>query len=53
MVNPDDIEKQYGTDTLRMYEMFMGPLEADKPWNDEAVRGIKKKILGSCLEIIS
>ena len=42
VVNPDDIEKQYGADTLRMYEMFMGPLEADKPWNDEAVRGIKK-----------
>ncbi len=42
VVNPDDIEKQYGTDTLRMYEMFMGPLEADKPWNDGAVRGIKK-----------
>ena len=42
VVNPDDIIKQYGADTLRMYEMFMGPLEADKPWNDEAVRGIKK-----------
>ena len=42
VVNPDDIAKQYGADTLRMYEMFMGPLEADKPWNDEAVRGIKK-----------
>ncbi|MBR2240301.1 MAG: leucine--tRNA ligase [Clostridia bacterium] len=42
VVNPDDIEKQYGADTLRMYEMFMGPLEADKPWNDEAVRGIKR-----------
>ena len=42
VVNPDDIVKQYGADTLRMYEMFMGPLEADKPWNDEAVRGIKK-----------
>ena len=42
VVNPDDIEKQYGADTLRMYEMFMGPLEADKPWNDESVRGIKK-----------
>lgn len=42
VVNPDDIEKEYGADTLRMYEMFMGPLEADKPWNDEAVRGIKK-----------
>ena len=42
VVNPDDIVKNYGADTLRMYEMFMGPLEADKPWNDEAVRGIKK-----------
>lgn len=42
VVNPDDIVNQYGADTLRMYEMFMGPLEADKPWNDEAVRGIKK-----------
>ena len=42
VVNPDDIVKKYGADTLRMYEMFMGPLEADKPWNDEAVRGIKK-----------
>ncbi len=42
VVNPDDVEKQYGADTLRMYEMFMGPLEADKPWNDEAVNGISK-----------
>ena len=42
VVNPDDIVKNHGADTLRMYEMFMGPLEADKPWNDEAVRGIKK-----------
>ena len=42
VVNPDDIVKNYGADTLRMYEMFMGPLEADKPWNDEAVRGISK-----------
>lgn len=42
VVNPDDIVSNYGADTLRMYEMFMGPLEADKPWNDEAVRGIKK-----------
>ncbi len=42
VVNPDDVIREYGTDTLRMYEMFMGPLEADKPWNDEAVNGIKK-----------
>ena len=42
VVNPDDIIKEYGADTLRMYEMFMGPLEADKPWNDEAVNGVRK-----------
>ncbi len=42
VVNPDDIIDQYGADTLRMYEMFMGPLEAMKPWNDDAVGGIKK-----------
>ena len=41
-VNPSDVVNEYGADTLRMYEMFMGPLEADKPWNDDAVNGIKK-----------
>ena len=41
-VNPNDIVKKYGADTLRFYEMFMGPLEADKPWNDNAVLGSKK-----------
>jgi len=42
VINPDDIVREYGADTLRMYEMFMGPLEADKPWNDDAVNGIRK-----------
>ena len=42
VVNPNDIVDNYGADTLRMYEMFMGPLEADKPWNDDAVNGTKK-----------
>ena len=42
VVNPNDIVEKYGADTLRMYEMFMGPLEADKPWNDDAVNGTKK-----------
>ena len=32
VVNPDDIVKEYGADTLRIYEMFLGPLAADKPW---------------------
>ncbi len=41
-VNPMDIVNDYGADTLRLYEMFMGPLGADKPWNDDAVVGSKK-----------
>lgn len=40
VVNPDDIVNEYGADTLRMYEMFMGPLEATKPWNISGVEGI-------------
>lgn len=40
VVNPDDIVQQFGADTLRMYEMFMGPLEAVKPWNISGVEGI-------------
>lgn len=41
-VNPNDIVEKYGADTLRLYEMFMGPLEADKPWNDQSVEGARK-----------
>jgi len=40
VINPDDIVQQYGADTLRMYEMFMGPLEATKPWSENGVEGI-------------
>lgn len=39
VINPDDIVGEYGADTLRMYEMFMGPLEATKPWNENGVDG--------------
>jgi len=39
VINPDDVVKQYGTDTLRIYEMFMGPLEKDKPWSTTAIEG--------------
>ena len=42
VVNPTDIINDFGADTLRLYEMFMGPLEADKPWNNDAVVGSKK-----------
>ncbi|GLI07568.1 leucine--tRNA ligase [Paenibacillus tyrfis] len=39
VINPDEIVGEYGADTLRMYEMFMGPLEATKPWNTNGVEG--------------
>ena len=41
-INPVDIINEYGADTLRFYEMFMGPLEADKPWSNTGVEGSKK-----------
>ena len=40
VVNPDDIIKEYGSDSLRLYEMFMGPLEAVKPWSTKSVEGV-------------
>lgn len=40
VVNPDDVVKQYGADTLRMYEMFLGPLELSKPWSTQGISGV-------------
>jgi leucyl-tRNA synthetase len=40
VVNPDDIVDRYGADTLRLYEMFLGPLEASKPWNTHGIEGV-------------
>ena len=40
VVNPDDLVKDYGADSLRLYEMFMGPLEMVKPWNTKGVEGV-------------
>jgi leucyl-tRNA synthetase len=40
VINPDDVVREYGADTLRLYEMFMGPLEATKPWSTEGVQGV-------------
>jgi leucyl-tRNA synthetase len=40
VVNPDDVTERYGADSLRLYEMFMGPLEATKPWDDKGVKGV-------------
>jgi len=44
VVNPSDIVNEYGADTLRLYEMFMGPLEVSKPWSDQGVAGARKFI---------
>lgn len=42
VINPDDVVKEYGADTLRMYEMFMGPLDATKPWSTSGVDGPRR-----------
>lgn len=42
VINPDDIVREYGADTLRMYEMFMGPFEAVKPWNTQGAEGVRR-----------
>jgi len=44
VINPLDIVEEYGADTLRLYEMFMGPLEASKPWSSAGVEGARKFI---------
>ena len=41
VINPDDVVAQYGADSLRLYEMFMGPLEAVKPWSQDSVSGVR------------
>lgn len=42
VINPDDMIRDYGADSTRMFEMFMGPLEATKPWNTEGIAGINR-----------
>lgn len=42
VVNPDEIVAEYGADTLRLYEMFLGPLEMGKPWNPRAILGVHR-----------
>lgn len=44
VVNPDDIVKKYGADTFRMYEMFLGPVEQDKPWDTKGIEGVHRFI---------
>jgi len=53
VVNPDEIVTKFGADTLRMYEMFMGPLEEAKPWNTASIAGIRRfldRVWNLCLE---
>jgi leucyl-tRNA synthetase len=40
VINPDDIISRYGADSFRLYEMFMGPLDASKPWDEKGVKGV-------------
>ena len=42
VVNPSDVVRDFGADTLRLYEMFMGPLEVSKPWSNQGVEGARK-----------
>jgi leucyl-tRNA synthetase len=53
VVNPDDVVKEYGADSLRLYEMFMGPLDASKPWNTESIPGVSRFLQRSWRMIIS
>lgn len=46
VLNPDDIVRDYGADVLRLYEMYMGPLEATKPWNTRDIVGMQRFIAG-------
>ncbi len=41
-MNPDDIVSEFGADSMRIYEMFMGPLEATKPWNTSSISGVRR-----------
>lgn len=42
VVNPDNICNDYGADTLRLYEMFLGPLEQSKPWDTKGIDGVHR-----------
>lgn len=48
VVNPDEIVANYGADTLRLYEMFLGPLEQSKPWNTNGIEGVHRFLKKFC-----
>ncbi|WP_185856668.1 leucine--tRNA ligase [Blattabacterium cuenoti] len=45
VINPDDIYEKYGSDTFRLYEMFLGPINQSKPWDEEKINGIKNFLI--------
>lgn len=47
VVNPDDIVERYGADTLRLYEMFLGPIEQSKPWDTNGIDGVHRFLKNS------
>ncbi|MGE0433906.1 MAG: class I tRNA ligase family protein, partial [Planctomycetota bacterium] len=51
VVNPDHVVKDYGADTLRLYEMFMGPLDAAKPWDPKGINGVHR-FLGAMWRLV-
>ena len=56
VINPDEIVKSYGADTLRMYEMFMGPLQMAKPWSTQGLQGVHRflqKVWEICTKPVS
>ena len=52
VVNPDDVIRDFGADSLRLYEMFMGPLQAVKPWSTKGVEGVQVDAGGSVDEVV-
>jgi len=52
VANPDEIIRAYGTDTLRLYLMFLGPLEAMKPWNPKGIEGVHRFLRGVWREVV-
>ncbi|MGE4158157.1 MAG: leucine--tRNA ligase [Planctomycetota bacterium] len=42
VINPDDVVREWGADSLRLFEMFLGPLEVDKPWNTKGIEGVRR-----------
>jgi leucyl-tRNA synthetase len=52
VVNPDDVIAEYGADSLRLYEMYMGPLEATKPWQQDGLKGMHR-FLARCYRLLT